>query len=177
MDTKQILLTAGVGLVASLVTALVTNVFARRQERQRNVFTEQQERRRSEREVAEKLVELMNSTDKEVGQYFATQFARGCLIVERGSDAERERVFIPMGSRLLFGRSRDNDIAVDDPVLSRQHATFLARGEDVYLEPLGPTNGIAVNDARVFEPTKLANGDVVSVEGGSFKITFVTMRS
>jgi hypothetical protein len=180
MDTNQILLTAGVGLVASLVTALVTNVFARRQERQksaltqelerqksayirelerqkneftqalerqRNEFAEAQEHRRSEHAVADKLAAL-NSTDPVASQIYATQFAQGCLLVERGGGVDRQRVLIPKGSRLSLGRGIDNNIVVDDDFLSKLHATFVAHGGDVYIEPLGGGKTLGVMESK-----------------------------
>jgi hypothetical protein len=165
MNTKEILLTAGVGLVASLVTAVATNVFARRQERRKN-----------EREIAAKLADL-RSTKDDVTRFVASQFAQACLVVERGGNAERERVFIPSGCRISLGSSPDNNIVMKDRVISKQHATFHAQGMNVYVEPLAPTSGVTVNGKRIQEPKRLSNGDSVSVAGASFKITFVTMIS
>ena len=55
-------------------------------------------------------------------------------------------------------------------------ARYVSRSRtNVYVEPLAPTHGLTVNGAAIFEPKKLSKGDVVSVPGASFKITFVKM--
>lgn len=165
MDTAHILLTAGVGLIASLVTAGVTHI-----------LTKRQERRKYEREVAAKLVEL-NTTDKEITRIMARQYAQACLIVEKSSETERDRIFIPMGCSIALGRGATNEININDHVLSKTHAMFRASGQAVFVEPLSPTNGLTVNGKNILESKKLESGDVVSVPGSSFKITFVPIRS
>lgn len=163
MDTDQILLTAGVGLAASVVTAWVTNVFTRRQER-----------RKHERDVVARLAEL-NSSESSVTRVMAAQYAVACLVVERSGSAERDRIFIPMGCRITLGRGPENHIIIDDPAVSLMHAAFRARGPATYVEPLAPTNGLLFNGEVVSEPRKLSNGDVVSVPGASFRATFVAL--
>jgi hypothetical protein len=165
MDTTQILVTAAVGLAASVVTAVVTHV-----------LTREQERRKHEREVAAKLAGL-NSMESSVTQVMATQYAQACLVVEREGEVERDRVFIPVGCRITLGRGAENHIVVDHRALSKQHVAFRALGSTTYLEPLSPTNGVAINGNDISKPTKLSNGDVVSVPGSSFKLTFVALRS
>src|SRR4249920_697483 len=101
MDATQVLLTAGVGLAASLVTAWVTHVFTRKQER-----------RKYERDVAAKLAEL-KSTEGSVTQIMATQYAQACLVVQREGEVERDRVFIPVGCRITLGRGPENHIVIN----------------------------------------------------------------
>jgi len=165
MDAAQVLLTAGVGLAASLVTAWVTHV-----------FTRNQERRKYERDVAAKLADL-RSTESSVTQTMATQYAQACLVVRRGEEVERDRMFIPVGCRITLGRGPENHIVINDPMVSKQHAAFRALGTTTYVEPLGPTNGLQLNGSNVTQPTKLSNGDVVSVPGASFTVAFVSLVS
>ena len=165
MDAPQILLSAGVGLGASLIAAWVTHVFTRRQER-----------RKYEREVAAKLAEL-RSTERGATQIMATQYAQACLIVRREGEIERDRVFIPMGCRITLGRGPENHIVIDDRRVSKQHVAFRALGTTTYLEPLGPTNGLALNGSEVREPKTLKHGDVITVPGSSFSLAFVSLLS
>jgi FHA domain len=165
MELSEVLITAAVGLGASVVTAVVTHV-----------LTRAQERRKHERDVAAKLAEL-KSSERSATHLMATQFAHACLIVEQAGQKERERVFLPIGSRITFGRAAENHITIDDPHVSRMHAAFRAQGASAYVEPLAPTQGVSVNGAPVTEPTKLAIGDVITVPGASFKITFVPLES
>jgi FHA domain-containing protein len=163
MDLPQILVTAGVGLAASLVTAVATHL-----------LTRAQERRKHERDVAAKLAEL-NSSERAATLVMATQYAQACLIVELPGQTERDRVFLPIGSRITLGRSAENHIRIDDPLVSRMHASFRALGTSAYVEPLGPAHGLAINNTAVNKPTKLSEGDVITVPGASFKISFVSL--
>ena len=165
MNEVQILLTAGVGLGASLVTAWVTHV-----------FTRNQERRKYERDVAAKLAEI-RSTESSVTTFMATQYAQACLVVRREGELERDRVFIPVGCRITLGRGTENHIVINDHRISKHHVAFRALGATTFVEPLAPTNGLTLNGSNLAEPTKLKNGDVVSVPGSSFTLTFVSLVS
>jgi hypothetical protein len=165
VDTIQILVTAGVGMVSTAIAAWVASNLTRRQER-----------KKQEIEVASKLAAL-NSTDDAVTRMIATQFAQGCLVIERQGNLERDRVFIPIGCRLSLGRGKENHIIIDDLLVSKQHAAFRAVGPVVFIEPLSPTNGLSVNGAFIQKPTKLSDGDVITVPGSSFSITFVALTT
>lgn len=165
MDTRQVLLTAVVGLVASVVTAVVTHL-----------LTRAQERRKHERDVAAKLAEL-KSTERSQTMIMAVQYGHSCFIVERPGQDERDRVFLPMGSRITLGRAPENHIVIEHPRVSRMHAAFRAQGDAAYLEPLAPTHGIQVNGQIVVQPRKLATGDVITLPDAPYRITFVRLVS
>ena len=163
MDAPQIILAAAVGLAASVVTAIVTHA-----------LTRAQERRKYEREVAAKLAEL-KSTQREHTMVMAVQYGHSCFVIERPGEQERDRVFLPMGSRITIGRDAFNHIALNHPSVSKMHAALRAQGDAAYIEPLDPINGIEVNSKNVAEPRKLATGDVITVPGAPFKISFVRL--
>jgi hypothetical protein len=163
MDLPQILVTASVGLVASAITAVITHL-----------LTRSQERRKHERDVAGKLAQL-KSTERSETMLMAVQYGHSCFIIESPDRAERERVFLPIGSRITLGRGRDNHIVLNDTGVSRIHAAFRAQGSSAYVEPLAPTNGLAVNGDPITQPCKLAVGDVITVPGAPFRITFVPL--
>ena len=48
------------------------------------------------------------------------------------------------GARLVLGRSKDCDIQVDDPNVSRRHAEVRQEGATFWLVDLDSTNGIEV---------------------------------
>jgi pSer/pThr/pTyr-binding forkhead associated (FHA) protein len=73
------------------------------------------------------------------------------------------------GSRVVLGRSRDCDIVVDDPNVSRRHAELRREGGGWTIADLGSTNGIKVNGRRVGE-APLAPGDRVTL--GVSDLTF-----
>ena len=62
------------------------------------------------------------------------------------------------GSRLLIGRSRDCDVTVDDPNVSRRHAELRNEDGAWIITDLGSTNGVKVNGRRV-ESARLEPGD------------------
>ncbi|GAA2217150.1 FHA domain-containing protein [Micromonospora olivasterospora] len=63
----------------------------------------------------------------------------------------------------VIGRGPSADIGVDDPHLSRRHASVLLTAEGVALVDLGSTNGTWLNDRRIDGPERLADGDVIRV--------------
>lgn len=164
MNVLQIALTAGVGLIVSLITAFVTY----------NI-TKKQERRKYERDVAAKLVEI-NSVEPDVTRIFAIQHAQGCLVIETEGSAERTKYFLPSGCRITLGRRNTNNIVVDDDLFSATDATFISLGEFTYLEPLQPVNALTINGRNAQGKRKLSNGDVISKDGSGIKITFIQLQ-
>jgi hypothetical protein len=65
------------------------------------------------------------------------------------------------GSRAVVGRSRDCDLVLDDPNVSRHHAELRQEGEGWVVADMGSTNGIKVNGSRV-ESAALQPGDRVT---------------
>ena len=75
--------------------------------------------------------------------------------------------------RILLGRSRECDIQVEDPNVSRRHAELRQEGASYWIVDLESTNGIEVNGRRV-KRAKLDSGDSFTV--GSTDIVFTTER-
>jgi hypothetical protein len=75
--------------------------------------------------------------------------------------------------RILLGRSRECDIQVEDPNVSRRHAELRQEGASYWIVDLESTNGIEVNGRRV-KRAKLDSGDSFTV--GSTDVTFTTER-
>jgi transcriptional regulator with PAS, ATPase and Fis domain len=69
-----------------------------------------------------------------------------------------------LGAKLRFGRiaSADVDVAIDDPKLSRAHATVTRVGLGAKIVDHGSRNGTFVNGARI-EATPLRLGDIVRI--------------
>lgn len=69
---------------------------------------------------------------------------------------------LPEG-RFYVGRSRECQLFLDDPLVSRRHAVLFMDGDRVVLEDLGSRNGTLVNGARIEGPVSLVPGDRVSI--------------
>lgn len=71
--------------------------------------------------------------------------------------------------RITLGRHRENDLRIDDPLISRQHAQIIQQGRTTYFRDLGSTNGSFVNNKRV----DIAPLDVgTEVKVGNYVLTF-----
>ena len=73
------------------------------------------------------------------------------------------------GQRLVLGRSREADLVVDDPNVSRRHAELRREGADWNIVDLGSTNGVKVNGRRV-EEARLEPGDGIVL--GTYEMSF-----
>ncbi len=80
-----------------------------------------------------------------------------------------QRVVVgPAGATL--GRSRQCDVVLADPNVSRQHAEIRPRGGSWVLTDLGSTNGSSINGRRIDGPEVIEPGD--EIELGTSVITF-----
>jgi FhaA, N-terminal domain/FHA domain len=78
------------------------------------------------------------------------------------------------GSQVVIGRSREADIVVDDPNISRKHATVSRSGASWVIEDLGSTNGVLVNGRRIGAAQPLNPGD--RIELGTSMLTYEEER-
>ena len=69
-----------------------------------------------------------------------------------------------------LGRSRQCDVVLPDPNVSRQHAEIRPRGSGWVLTDLGSTNGSLLNGRRIDAPATVRPGD--EIELGTSLITF-----
>jgi hypothetical protein len=70
----------------------------------------------------------------------------------------------------VLGRSRDSDVVLDDPNVSRHHAEVRPSGGSWIVNDLGSTNGIKLNGRRIRGPESLKPGD--EIELGTSRVTF-----
>ena len=73
------------------------------------------------------------------------------------------------GRRVVVGRSRDCDLVVEEPNLSRRHAELMREDGTWQIADLGSTNGVKVNGRRV-DRAALRQGDRITV--GVTEFTF-----
>ena len=99
---------------------------------------------------------------------------------ELGVDQERvalawEGRSLPIQQRrVLIGRSRECDVQLADPNVSRRHAELRQEGASYWIVDLDSTNGIEVN-GRKLKRSKLESGDRVTL--GSTELVFTRERS
>ena len=73
-------------------------------------------------------------------------------------------------SGAVLGRSRDCDVVLDDPNVSRRHAEVRPSGGSWIVNDLGSTNGVKVNGRRIEGPQSLKPGDTIEI--GTSRLTF-----
>ena len=76
-------------------------------------------------------------------------------------------------NRAVLGRSRDVDVQIDDPNVSRRHAEIVQEGSTYWLVDLGSTNGTEVDGRRV-QRVRLDDG--TSFVLGETTVVFTTER-
>jgi DNA-binding NtrC family response regulator/pSer/pThr/pTyr-binding forkhead associated (FHA) protein len=87
--------------------------------------------------------------------------ARVYLVVRR---RETEVIDVAEGDRVLFGRSPEATVTIDDARASREHARFERTRGELWVEDLGSRNGTRVGTDVVRGARKrLASGDVVRI--------------
>jgi hypothetical protein len=67
-----------------------------------------------------------------------------------------------------IGRRGDNSVVVDDPKVSRYHATIIDTGANFVINDLRSGNGVVVGDQRIRGTATLSDGDVITIAGHRF---------
>ena len=67
------------------------------------------------------------------------------------------------GGRVTVGKGPGNEIALDDPTVSRLHATIEEFAEGWCLTDLGSSNGTYLNGERIWTQQRLRHGDEIRV--------------
>ena len=95
--------------------------------------------------------------------------------VIRLDSGDKQQEF-PCKAIVTIGRDKNNDIIIQDKLVSRNHAIVRRLGEeDYYLIDEGSANGSFVNAKKVVLPTLLNDGDKISI--GKANISFRQQRA
>ena len=62
-----------------------------------------------------------------------------------------------------MGRSANSDIEVDDPFASSAHARIFPRGDFMFIEDMGSTNGTFLNGRQLRRPEQLKMADKIRI--------------
>jgi hypothetical protein len=74
-----------------------------------------------------------------------------------------------VGEGATMGRSDGAAIRVDDPFASSAHARIFSRGEYMYLEDMGSTNGTYLNGRQVRSTERLRMADVIRIGDSEYR--------
>jgi hypothetical protein len=80
---------------------------------------------------------------------------------------------LPAGE-FVIGRAANCQLSLDDPLVSRSHATLSVTPESVVLIDLGSRNGVRVNGDRIEGKRNLAHGDQIAI--GSQDLVLMSRR-
>ncbi|MEO8900930.1 MAG: FHA domain-containing protein [Polyangiaceae bacterium] len=80
---------------------------------------------------------------------------------------------LPHGE-FVIGRAATCQLSLDDPLVSRNHATLNVGADSVVVADLGSRNGVRVNGDRVESKRTLAHGDQISI--GSQDMVVISRR-
>lgn len=64
---------------------------------------------------------------------------------------------------MTIGRNTDNDVCIDDTVVSSYHARIITQGETSYIYDLNSTNGTYVNGRAIRKNRVLKDGDLITI--------------
>jgi hypothetical protein len=70
---------------------------------------------------------------------------------------------LEIGDSATLGRSPKSDIPVDDPYASAAHARIFPRGQFMYIEDMGSTNGTYLNGRQLRHPEQLRVADTIRI--------------
>lgn len=88
---------------------------------------------------------------------------RGLIVLDAGETWLEPGAYFPVDGEVLIGRGSGNDIQVEDPFISTEHARIIREPDRTIFIDLGSTNGSRVNGEDVRSPVTLFDGDVVQL--------------
>lgn len=72
---------------------------------------------------------------------------------------------IEIDAAIVIGRGEDCSIIVDDPLVSRRHATVFMSDGEIWVHDQGSRNGVYVNGLRIDDRQRLMLGDAIRIGG------------
>jgi pSer/pThr/pTyr-binding forkhead associated (FHA) protein len=85
------------------------------------------------------------------------------IIITTGNQAGE---FLPLGRRIsVIGRAENLPFQIRDDLVSRKHLRirFEEQTGDYFAEDMGSHNGVYINNKRIEEKTRLAEGDMILI--------------
>ena len=75
-----------------------------------------------------------------------------------------------------IGAGSNNDIIVDQPAISWNHAVFICRNGKILIQDSASTNGTFVNGERIRRPTQVRHGNVLRLGNVDLELWLVDAR-
>lgn len=94
------------------------------------------------------------------------------LVLSLGGDILGHH-FLEQG-RFSIGRKDHNNLQIDDPSVSKEHAAILSVGNDQILEDLESTNGTLVN-GKTIKKHILQNNDMIEI--GRYQLRYINQKA
>jgi len=88
---------------------------------------------------------------------------RGLIVLDAGETWLEPGAYFDLAGETLIGRGSGNDIQIEDPFVSTEHARIIIEPERTIFVDLGSTNGSRVNGEDVRTPLTLFDGDVIQL--------------
>lgn len=123
--------------------------------------------------IAIKLKELCDGDNIKIDNMEESNEKSVVIVYSRILDNREERwIKFPLEGKgkITIGRSKDIDISIKHPSLSREHASIFKQNDTYYVEDLNSTNGTYLNGEYIGSKTALKENDVILV--GNTKIIF-----
>ena len=83
-------------------------------------------------------------------------------------DFDKGREFVVEKETVRIGRSADNEVRINDPMVSRHHASIITRDGVSYIQDEGSTNGVYINRKRI-KRRLLHDGDKIWIDRNRFR--------
>jgi type II secretory pathway predicted ATPase ExeA len=104
------------------------------------------------------------STDNASGEERRSSYK---IIIQSNNKVKGE--YFIRKKRITIGRHKENDLRIDDPLISRQHAQIIQQGRTTYFRDLNSTNGSFLNNKRI-DIAPLEEGTIIQV--GNYMLTY-----
>ena len=88
-----------------------------------------------------------------------------------GSQVDLRALDFEKTERVTIGRTEENDIVLDHPLVSRYHALIEKMGTRFRLKDLNSTNGVFVNGVRIHNESWLTDGDTITIGASDFVLS------
>jgi hypothetical protein len=82
------------------------------------------------------------------------------VVAAMGRDPGEE---FDLNGGITMGRAASADLHIDDPFASAAHARIFPRGQFMYIEDMGSTNGTFLNGRQLRKPEQLRPADLIRI--------------